>query len=80
MRLPRDVSGRELAKALGKLGYVATRQRGSHSRYTTQRQGEHHVTIPEHNPIRLGTLNGILKSVAEHHCLTMEALVLELDL
>ena len=30
MKLPRDVSGRELAKAVGILGYQVTRQTGSH--------------------------------------------------
>ncbi len=28
--------------------------------------GQHHVTIPDHDPLRLGTLNAILKDVAEH--------------
>ena len=45
MRLPRDVSGRELAKAAGILGYQITRQTGSHIRLTTTRNGEHHITI-----------------------------------
>jgi predicted RNA binding protein YcfA (HicA-like mRNA interferase family) len=46
MRLPRDVSGRDLAKALGKLGYKTTRQTGSHMRLTTTQNGEHHITLP----------------------------------
>lgn len=45
MKLPRDVSGRELAKAAGILGYQITRQTGSHIRLTTTRNGEHHITI-----------------------------------
>jgi predicted RNA binding protein YcfA (HicA-like mRNA interferase family) len=45
MKLPRDLSGQDLAKALRKLGYGITRQTSSHIRLTTQRQGEHHVTI-----------------------------------
>ena len=32
MKLPRDVSGDELGKRLGKLGYEITRQTGSHIR------------------------------------------------
>ena len=70
MRLPRDLSGRDLAKALGKLGHEITRQTSSHIRLTTQRNGEHHVTIPDHDPIRVGTLAGILADVARHHNLT----------
>lgn len=75
MRLPRDLTGDELIKALWKLGYEATRQTGSHIRVTTQRQGEHHVTVPRHNPLRLGTLAGILGDVAVHLQLSREQVV-----
>gem|GEM_PF-2046366 len=43
MKLPRDISGIELAKALRKLGYVETRQTGSPLRLTTTERGEHHI-------------------------------------
>jgi restriction endonuclease Mrr len=43
MRLPRDLSGRDLAKALAKQGYKTTRQTSSHIRLTTQLNGEHHI-------------------------------------
>jgi len=66
MRIPRDVSGEELANLLSKYGYETTRQLGSHLRLTTQQGGEHHVTIPRHKPLRIGTLNSILKDIAEH--------------
>lgn len=66
MRLPRDCSGTELARALRALGYSTTRQTGSHLRLTTQEQGEHHVTIPAHGSLRLGTLAAILDDIAEH--------------
>ncbi len=56
MKLPRDVSGAELVKALRQLGYEVTRQRGSHVRVTTQRGGEHHEVVPSHTPIKVGTL------------------------
>jgi predicted RNA binding protein YcfA (HicA-like mRNA interferase family) len=80
MRLPRDVSGAQLGRALGKLGYVLARQKGSHLRYTTQHGGTHHITIPDHRPIKTGTLHGILKDVATHYGLSMEELVRQLDL
>lgn len=67
MRLPRDVSGEEFVRALRTLGYEITRQSGSHVRLTTQRGGEHHVTIPMHDPLRVGTLSGVLADVARHH-------------
>ena len=46
MKLPRDLSGDDLAAALRKLGYQITRQAGSHMRLTTQQNGQHHVTVP----------------------------------
>lgn len=66
MRLPRDLSGTDLARALGKLGYETTRQTGSHMCLTTQENGEHHITIPRHDPLRVGTLSAILSDVAGH--------------
>ncbi|MCB9181842.1 MAG: type II toxin-antitoxin system HicA family toxin [Flavobacteriales bacterium] len=75
MKIPRDLTGRELSKALGKLGYEVTRQSGSHIRLTTSRNGTHHVTVPDHRPIKVGTLSGILADIAEHHSLTREELL-----
>ena len=66
MKLPRNLSGAELVKALAEVGYVVTRQKGSHIRLTTQRDGEHHVTVPDHDPLRIGTLAAILADVADH--------------
>ncbi|MEK6639857.1 MAG: type II toxin-antitoxin system HicA family toxin [Nitrospirota bacterium] len=56
MRLPRDLSGGDLAHSLRKLGYSVNRQNGSHVRLTTHEHGEHHLTIPLHSPLRIGTL------------------------
>jgi predicted RNA binding protein YcfA (HicA-like mRNA interferase family) len=80
MRLPRDVSGAELVKALKKFGYESTRHTGSHIRLTTQANGEYHVTIPKHQPLRIGTLASILDSVASHAALTRDELIRKLDL
>jgi predicted RNA binding protein YcfA (HicA-like mRNA interferase family) len=66
LRLPRDLSGEELVVLLGRYGYEVTRQTGSHMRLTTTQGGEHHVTIPRHQSLRVGTLNAILRDVAEH--------------
>lgn len=66
MRLPRDLGGEELATLLGRYGYEVTRQTGSHMRLTTIQGGEHHVTIPCHRSLRVGTLSAILRDVAEH--------------
>jgi predicted RNA binding protein YcfA (HicA-like mRNA interferase family) len=78
MKLPRDLSGEALAKALGKLGYVIDRQTGSHIRLTTQTNGEHHVTIPNHSPIKIGTLSAILRDLETHFQLTRDELINQL--
>lgn len=75
MKLPRDVSGAELAKQLRVFGYEVSRQAGSHLRVTTTQGGEHHVTIPRHDPIKLGTLAGILGDVAEHFKLSRDEVI-----
>jgi len=80
MKLPRDLSGASLIKALRVLGYAVDRQKGSHIRVTTQQEGEHHEVVPSHDPIKVGTLSGILKSVAAHHKLTVDELLRKLDL
>lgn len=74
-RLPRDLSGRDLARALRRYGYEVTRETGSHLRLTTQHGGEHHVTIPDHASLRVGTLAGILADVATHLNVERRALV-----
>ncbi|NOX63770.1 MAG: type II toxin-antitoxin system HicA family toxin [Chloroflexi bacterium] len=66
MRLPRDVSGVELARRLHKYGYEITRQTGSHLRLMTELEGVHRITIPRHKALRVGTLSAILKDVAQH--------------
>ncbi len=79
MKLPRDVSGEELARLLGKYGYKTTRQTGSHLRLTTTLKGrEHHITIPRHSPLKIGTMSGILKDVASYLEFTYQQLVDEL--
>lgn len=75
MRLPRDLGGKELAVLLGRYGYEVTRQTGSHMRLTTTRGGEHHVTIPRHRSLRVGTLGAILRDVAEHLGIPRQTLV-----
>ena len=80
MKTPRDLSGADLAKALRVLGYAVTRQTGSHLRVTTPVGGEHHEVIPNHSPIKIGTLRGILRSVAAHHRITVAELIERLEL
>lgn len=66
MKLPRDLSGSDLVKALGRVGYRVTRQSGSHIRLSTDQPTPHHLTIPSHDPLKVGTLAAILGDVAAH--------------
>lgn len=80
MKTPRDLSGQDLAKALRKLSYTVSRQSGSHLRVTTQQGGEHHEVVPNHSPLKLGTLKSILRNVAQHHGMSVAELMETLDL
>ena len=78
MKLPRDISGSSLIKSCENLGYIVTRQTGSHIRLTTEQKGQHHITIPNHNPIRIGTLSSILGEIAEHFKTSKEEIINQL--
>jgi predicted RNA binding protein YcfA (HicA-like mRNA interferase family) len=81
MKIPRNIGASELVRALRVLGYESVRQDGSHIRLTTTLGGTHHVTIPNHRPLKTGTLlGGVLKPVATHHKLTVEELLAKLEL
>ena len=75
MKLPRDVSGAQLVKSLARLGYRVSRQSGSHIRLTCDQPRQHHLTIPDHDHLRIGTLAAILADVEAHHGLSREALI-----
>jgi predicted RNA binding protein YcfA (HicA-like mRNA interferase family) len=75
MKLPRNLTGAQLIRALGKLGYATTRQTGSHVRLSCEVRLQHHITVPLHDPLRIGTLAAILADVADAHALTREELL-----
>ncbi len=72
------MSSEDLVKALARFEYVIDRQTGSHIPLTTQLNGEHHLTIPAHDPLKVSTLNAILPDVAEHFHLSREDLLTQL--
>lgn len=75
MRVPRDLSSDDLIKSLASLDYEVIRQTGSHIRLRTDRNGQHNITIPAYNPIKLGTLTAILRDVASHFQITRNQLL-----
>ncbi len=78
MKMPRDISGKDVIKALKVYGYQVIRQNGSHIMVTTQREGEHHLAIPNHDPIKIGTLNGIITLVSVHFAISKEQVLKDL--
>ncbi|QOI97179.1 MAG: type II toxin-antitoxin system HicA family toxin [Flammeovirgaceae bacterium] len=78
MRIPRDVSAGELIKSLNKIGYEVSRQKGSHIRLTSNFPTTHHITIPNHNPLKIGTLSSILTAIAVHRKQSKDVLIKDL--
>jgi predicted RNA binding protein YcfA (HicA-like mRNA interferase family) len=75
MKLPRDLSGTDLVRRLERLGYSVTRQTGSHLRLTCPTPELHHITIPAHNPLRIGPLAAILGEIDKQQGLSREDLL-----
>jgi predicted RNA binding protein YcfA (HicA-like mRNA interferase family) len=66
MKNPRNISGEKLSKLLKKFGFEITRQTGSHMRLTTTMKGEFHITIPNHQNLKIGIINNILTDIADY--------------
>ena len=78
-KIPRDISGRELAKLLNRYKYKIVRESGSHIRLvSTYQQTEHKITIPDHQSTKIGTLNNILNDIAEYLKISKQELINEL--
>jgi len=66
MKLPRDISGAMLVKTLCKeFNYTRVHQVGSHIVLETEIPIHHRIAVPDHDSLRIGTLNSILKAVAQ---------------
>ena len=78
MKLPRDIDARQLIKVLCRLGYQATRPTGSHIHLACNSSTPHALTVPNHSPIKAGTLNAILADVAAHQRVDKAVLIDEL--
>jgi len=64
MKVPRDVNASELIKLLERYGYTTVRQTGSHIRLSKKiGDKQHSITIPNHKPIKIGTLQNIVKDI-----------------
>jgi len=56
-KLP-HVSGRDVVRALERMGFSIVRQRGSH---IVLRRGQGGCVVPDHRELKVGTLAGVLK-------------------
>jgi predicted RNA binding protein YcfA (HicA-like mRNA interferase family) len=76
MKLPRDLDGRALVKLLCRdWGYRVVHQQGSHIILQTDAPAHQRIPVPDHSPLRIGTLNAILRLVAAHKGVQREALL-----
>lgn len=76
MKLPRDLYGRQLAYVLcTQWAYVKVNQVGSHIILQTETPRHHRLSVPDHKPLRLGTLNAILREVANAKGVTREQIL-----
>jgi predicted RNA binding protein YcfA (HicA-like mRNA interferase family) len=65
MKLPRDLGAAQLIKILCKdYGYRRVNQEGSHVVLEANTPRQHRISIPNHSPLRIGTLNAILRAVS----------------
>ena len=80
MKLPRDLDADALIKGLRRLGYEISRQTGSHIRLTRSGNPQHHVTIPNHSPLKIGTLNNILGELCDFLKLSREDLLKQIGI
>lgn len=67
--MSKTFSGREVVKALRRIGYIVDHQRGSHI-FMHNMEKNVSAIVPQHNEIKKGTLNNILNKVG----LTVEEL------
>ena len=73
MKVPRSVNAKDLIKVLEQYGYILVRQGGSHIRMSkTIIDKKHSVTIPNHNPMKIGTFQKIAKEVCVFNKLSVK--------
>ncbi len=76
MRLTRNLDGSELVKILCRdWGYKKVHQTGSHAILDTEEPTSQRLSIPQHKPLRLGTLHAILRAVSLHKGVSLESIL-----
>jgi predicted RNA binding protein YcfA (HicA-like mRNA interferase family) len=76
MKIPRQLSGRDLVQALCRdWDYRVVHQEGSHVVLETLEPAHQRLAVPAHRNLRVGTLNAILRAVAKHKGVEREAII-----
>jgi predicted RNA binding protein YcfA (HicA-like mRNA interferase family) len=76
MKTPHDISAAVLINKLAKFGYYISGQKGSHIRLTRKTDlNVHHITIPNHDPLKIGTLNNIINDLADQLKISKEEII-----
>jgi predicted RNA binding protein YcfA (HicA-like mRNA interferase family) len=75
VKLPRGVSADRLIRALERLGHTVIRQKGSHIRLSHQAAPIHSISVPLHDPLKIGTFHGILAEVAQAQSVSIQDIV-----
>jgi predicted RNA binding protein YcfA (HicA-like mRNA interferase family) len=79
MKLPRNLNGQALANSLClHWNYIQVHQTGSHIILDTEEPFHQRIAIPAHKSLRVGTLNHILKSVAQHKQINRQEILYKL--
>jgi predicted RNA binding protein YcfA (HicA-like mRNA interferase family) len=75
MKLPRGVPAERLIRALERLGYAVIRQKGSHIRLSHEAAPVHSISVPLHDPLKIGTFHGILVEVAQAQSISIQEIL-----
>ncbi len=76
MKIPRDLSGQDLVQTLcRKWGYRVVHQEGSHVVLETDDPSQQRLAVPAHRYLRIGILNAILRTVANHKRVERDAII-----
>jgi predicted RNA binding protein YcfA (HicA-like mRNA interferase family) len=75
MKLPRGVSAERLIRALERLGYTVIRQKGSHIRLFHEAAPTHSISVPLHDPLKIGTFHGILAELAQAQSISIQEIL-----
>ena len=61
--------------ALEKPGYAVIRQKGSHVRLFHEAAPVHSISVPMHDPLKIGTFHGILAEVARAQSISIQDII-----